>query len=230
MTTTVLGTTIVVEAKRSQEFAACSRSREVRIDLALHLLGLVAAAIGCAILLPLGVVSDSVAYVFGVSLYAVGLLAMLICSALYNGWTQARCRHLLRRLDQGAIFLLIAGTYSPFMTSAIDDPLVAVVYAGICATSAFGLVALFRFPRLFDTVYPWIYVVLGWAVVVVMGPLSSRLSPMVVALICVGGLLYTVGLIFHMREKPYDTPIWHGFVLAAAGCHYLAVFNSVPSL
>jgi hemolysin III len=230
MTTTVIGTTIAVDKRRSNDLVSCYRSREVRIDLALHFLGLVAAAIGCAILLPMGAVSESRAYVFGIVLYVVGLFAMLVCSALYNGWTRAKCRHLLRRLDQAAIFLLMVGTYSPFMTSAIDDPVIAMVYAWVWAVAIFGLISLFRFPRVFDRVYPWIYVVLGWAVVVALGPLSDRVSTTVVALICAGGVLYTVGMIFHMREKPYDTPIWHGFVLAAAGCHYLAVFNSVPAL
>jgi hemolysin III len=230
MTTTVCGTAIAVEAGLSNDLVACSRSREAQIDLALHFLGLVAAAIGCAILLRFGVVSDSLAYLFGVILYIVGLFAMLVCSALYNGWTRAKCRYLLRRLDQAAIFLLMVGTYSPFMTSAIDDPVIAAVYALVWLIAAFGLVSLFRFPRLFDTVYPWIYVVPGWAVVVALGPLSDRVSPMVLALICIGGGLHTVGMIFHLREKPYGTPIWHGFVLVAAGCHYLAVINSVPTL
>src|SRR5437870_1144079 len=118
-------TTTAIVTGRSDDLGACSRSREVQLDLALHFLGLLAAAIGCAILLPLGVVSQSLAYLIGVVLYIVGLFAMLVCSALYNGWTQAKCRHLLRRLDQAAIFLLMVGTYSPFMTSAIDDPLIA---------------------------------------------------------------------------------------------------------
>jgi hemolysin III len=230
MTTTLFGTTIVIEPRRSHDLVACYRRREVRIDLALHFLGLVAAAIGCAILLPLGVVSESRAYLFGVVIYVVGLFAMLVCSALYNGWTQAKCRHLLKRLDQASIFLLMIGTYSPIMTTAIDDPVIAAVYAVAWVIAAFGLISLFRFPRLFDSVYPWIYVVLGWAVVVALWPLSDRVSPMVIALIALGGGLYTIGMIFHMREKPYDTAIWHGFVLAAASCHYLAVFNSVPTL
>lgn len=221
-------TTTAIATGRPHARVPCHQTREARIDLALHLIGLVAALIGCAVLLPKGVVSENPAYFFGVVLYAVGLVAMLVCSALYNGWTQAKCRNLLRRFDQAAIFLMIAGTYSPFMTSAIDDPVVAAVYVAVCAMSAIGLIALFYFPHLFDMVYPWVYVVLGWAILVAVGPLSERLPPTVIALIGIGGVFYSVGLIFHRRERPYDTAIWHAFVLIAAAFHFAAVLHTAP--
>jgi hemolysin III len=202
----------------------CFRDKEVRADIAVHLLAIFAAIVACSVLLPFDRISEDATALTAVSLYLVGLFAMLFCSAVYNGRPDAGCRDFLRRCDQAAILLLIAGTYSPFMAGATDDPRIAAAYAGVWIVTLAGLIGLFAFPRLVERAYPWGYVLLGWAVLAVLGPLSQRLSSDVLALICIGGVFFTAGLIFHLRKRgSYNNAIWHGFVTAGAGCHYLAV-------
>jgi len=202
----------------------CFKDKEVRADIAVHLLAIFAAIVSCGVLLPFDRIAEDATALVGVSLYLVGLFAMLFCSTIYNGRPDARCRDFLRRCDQAAILLLIAGTYSPFMAGAIDDPRIAAAYAGVWMITLAWLVGLFAFPRLAERAYPWGYVLLGWAVVAVLGPMSQLLSSDVLALICIGGVFFTAGMVFHLRKRgSYNNAIWHGFVTAGAACHYLAV-------
>jgi len=213
--------------RQSMTSLPCFQDKEVRADIAVHLLAILAAIVASGVLLPFDRIVEDTTALVAVSLYLVGLFAMLFCSTVYNGRPDAPCRDFLRRCDQAAILLLIAGTYSPFMAGATDDPRIAAAYAGVWIVTLAGLIGLFAFPRVVERAYPWGYVLLGWAVVAVLGPLSQRLATEVLALICIGGLFFTAGMIFHLRKRgSYNNAIWHGFVTAGAGCHYLAVVTN----
>lgn len=163
-----------------------------------------------------------------VMIYAACLMAMLICSALYNMFARDHKTGILRRLDHAAIFLLIAGTYTPLAAMIIGGwtggILLAVVWTG-ALTGA--IVKLLHLQGLEKLTVP-IYLGLGWIVVFAVNPLIENASTFGFYMILAGGLLYTVGTVFYAWKRlPFQNAIWHAFVLAAAVCHFTAVFHDV---
>jgi hemolysin III len=153
---------------------------------------------------------------------------MLGCSALYNARCESPRGDLLRRLDHAAIFVMIAATYTPFLTIKIGGlwGMGLLVYMWVVAGAgvAMKLLWLQRFER-FSVV---LYLFLGWTIVVAIEPLFSSVSQPAIMLLVIGGVFYSVGVVFYLWERlAYQQAIWHGFVIAAAGCHYAAVFGEI---
>ncbi|MET1414525.1 hemolysin III family protein [Roseibium sp. HPY-6] len=163
-----------------------------------------------------------------VMIYAACLMTMLICSALYNMLAKDHKSGLLRRLDHAAIFLMIAGTYTPLAAVIIGGwtggILLAVVWTGALTGALLKLFHLSRTERL---TVP-IYLGLGWVVVFAANPLIEKASSFGFYMILAGGVLYTTGTIFYAWKRlPFQNAIWHAFVLAAAVCHFGAVLHDV---
>jgi hemolysin III len=151
---------------------------------------------------------------------------MLGFSAAYNMVPPSRLKWLLRRFDHSAIYVMIAGTYTPFMTvlreSLWAPGLSITVWTGAIAGAAMKILL----PGRFDRLAIGIYLALGWAIVFALDPLAKALPTTAMWLLTAGGLLYSLGVIFHVWESlRFQNAIWHGFVLAAAGCHYVAVLD-----
>ncbi|WP_305986301.1 hemolysin III family protein [Roseibium sp. MMSF_3544] len=163
-----------------------------------------------------------------VMIYAACLMTMLICSALYNMLAKDHKSGILRRLDHAAIFLMIAGTYTPLAAVIIGGwtggVLLAVVWTGALTGAIVKLAHLSRLEKL---TVP-IYLGLGWVVVFAANPLIEKASTFGFYMILAGGLLYTVGTVFYAWKRlPFQNAIWHAFVLAAAICHFGAVVSDV---
>lgn len=193
-------------------------------DACIHVVGVTAALVACAALA--AVLPRGGRTIGPVVLYAVGLLAMLGCSAAYNLASEGRGKRVLRRLDHAAIFLMIAGTYSPVALLGIGGDwgagLAAVVWTGALAGAALKLVWPGRFERLAIGAY----LLLGWAGLVAIAPLRVGLPAADLALLGGGGLLYSLGVLAHLSTRlPYQNAIWHGFVLAGAACHFVVVLR-----
>lgn len=204
---------------------------EQRVDRVLHWLGILAAAggvVGLVLLIPAR--GDFLAS-GSILVYGAGLLLMLGCSALCNHdlSDQSRTKALFRRLDHSAILFMIAATYTP---------LTLVLMGGVTGWTLFGFVWLValtgiaitlagrRGPRSGVTV--GVCLLLGWSVIAALEPLLAVAPLSVLTLLLAGGLLYTVGVLFYLwKWLPYHVSIWHGFVLAAAGCHYTAILHAV---
>jgi hemolysin III len=166
----------------------------------------------------------------GLLVYSIGLLAMLVCSTLYNSNTNRKLSHLFERFDLSGIFIMIAASYTPFMLAKLDGPMawtiLAIVWAGALGGVALNLLARWNAPR----VYIAMYLVLGWAGLTVVDRLIHTLSPLGLGLLAAGGVLYTVGVIFHLNKKlPFNSAIWHTFVIAAASCHFAVIYLDVAS-
>jgi len=202
--------------------------REYIADAVVHATGVVAGTVGVVVLIVAVAVEGAAAKFAPVLIYSSGLVAMLSGSAAYNVLESSRRRELLRRLDRSAIFLMIAGTYTPFTTMCLSGTwaigLTAVVWSIACA----GIVMTLMQSRAFDRLSIPVYLALGWAAIIALGPLFASLAPLTLALLGAGGLIYSIGVIFHVWESlPYQKAIWHGFVLAAAAVHYAAVVEGV---
>jgi hemolysin III len=154
--------------------------------------------------------------------YGVGLLAMASCSALYAWGRNGPRSEAYRHLDQAAIFVMIAGTYTPFTVAALDGAyrlrLLAEIWGIAIAGGLFKLLS----PRRFAPLAVPLYLIMGWAVLSDPGLLLS-LPAAVLALLVAGGVFYSIGVVFHLSRLRFQEAIWHGFVLVAAACHYAAI-------
>jgi hemolysin III len=191
---------------------------EIRADALVHGAGILAALAGSiALLAHAGNTWVLAAYLFG-------LIVMLACSAAYNLTPPSQLKWILRRFDHSAIFLLIAGTYTPLLPFLPDAAqgwtLGIVTWLG----AAFGIAVKFVFPGRFDRLAILVYLALGWVGVTAAGAFMQVLPPLVINLIIAGGILYTAGVIFYIWESlKFHNAIWHGFVAAAAACHFAAI-------
>jgi len=197
-------------------------------DVVVHAVGLALAIAGCFLLVTTAAQSGSVKLTAALLVYSAGLLAMLGCSTLYNSNTNRKLERLFERMDLSGIFLMIAASYTPFMLAKLDGPMawtiLAIVWTVALAGVALNMLARWNAPK----VYLTLYLVLGWAVLAVFDKLMHTLSPTGLALLAAGGALYTIGVIFHVNKKlPFNSAIWHGFVVAAATCHFLAIYLDV---
>jgi hemolysin III len=197
-------------------------------DHCLHLLGIALGIAGAVAIVALGASRGEPRLVIAVAIYAAGLLAMLICSALYNLAAPSARKERLRRLDHAAIFVMIAGTYTPFLLARMGGAwgwgMLGFVWVAAAVGGALALLAARRFERLELAAY----LLLGWCILAARQPLAAALSGPALKLLLLGGLLYSFGVPFHLwRRLPYHNAIWHGFVLAAAACHYAAILIGV---
>ncbi len=173
------------------------------------------------------------------AVYAAALAGLLGTSALYHRVTwRPRMRSWLRRLDHSMIFVLIAGTYTPFAVLVLEEPLNVVVMAGVWVGAAAGIL----FTLLWSDAPKWLtaaaYVALGWFSIIAMPEITERAGPGALALLAAGGLAYTAGAIVYARRRPDPRPatfgyheIFHVLVVFAAAVHFAAVAAfAVPSV
>lgn len=201
---------------------------EKAVDCAIHSVGLVGAIAGGIVLIVLVTVHGNPAAVASSSVYIGGLLAMFACSGIYNLWRTSRRGSLLQSLDHSAIFLMIAGSYTPFCVLLLPQGWSLAMTASVWAIALSGIAMRLFLPRRFARLSLALYLVLGWLGLVAIGPLGGVLDAATLALLLAGGVVYSTGVIFHLwRRLPFQNAIWHGFVLAGATLHYLAVFNGV---
>jgi hemolysin III len=159
-------------------------------------------------------------------IYSFGLLAVLTISAAYNLWPVSPLKWVLRRFDHSAIYLLIAGTYTPFITQMKAGVESAVLLACVWLTSFIGIALKLGFPGRFDRLSIVLYLLLSWSGVVAYESVFGALPSSTIWLLAAGGILYTAGVIFHLWENlRFQNAIWHAFVLVAAACHYGAVLD-----
>jgi hemolysin III len=192
--------------------------REIRADALVHGAGIVGALAGSIILLAHAGVSWVLAS------YLFGLLTMMIFSAAYNLTPPSHLKWLLRRFDHSAIYLLIAGTYTPLLPYLPDATQSWTFGLVTWLGAAFGVLVKFLFPGRFDRLAILVYLALGWVGVTAAGAFMQVLPPPVMGLIVAGGVLYTAGVIFHVWNRlKFHNAVWHGFVAVAAACHFAAI-------
>ena len=200
---------------------------EIFADGIVHVLGVIIAIGGAAVLIVIAVHAGNITRLAAVSIYLAGFLAMFLLSAVYNLWPVSPVKWWLRRLDHSAIYLLIAATYTAFMLP-MYGALPATTLAAVWSAALAGITLKLFWPGRFDKMAIALCLTMGWSGVLTIGPVSAVLAPVTLFLIAVGGALYSVGVVFHLwNSLRFQNAIWHGFVLAAAACHYVAVVTSL---
>ena len=196
-------------------------------DLVVHVVGLTLALVGGVVLLALAVQARSISLTVGVAIYAAGLLAMLAFSTAYN-FASAAHRPWLRRLDHAGIFLMIAGSYTPFTTQNLTGAWAWGMTAAVWSAALVGAVGKLFLPRLDRRIWVGVYLLLGWLVLVALKPMIVTTAAAALVLLALGGVLYSTGVLFYLNKRlKFARAIWHGHVVAAAGAHWTAVLLGV---
>lgn len=205
---------------------SASTRAEWLADLCVQLTGLAAAIVGAAVLLSNALPTAAPPVAMGLLLYAVGVLAMLVASTLYHAFSATRDRDRLRRLDHAAIFLMMAGTYTPFALIAVGGRLGIALLIIVWAAAIFGAVSKLAWPQKIERYSLALYLCIGWCVLLVAPFLLESLPARLIALIAAGGVIYTTGIVFHLwRSLRFHKAVWHGCVLSATACHYTALLG-----
>jgi hemolysin III len=191
-------------------------------DAAIHVLGILF-AINASLWLLFNVTGLSV--VVSVTIYCVGLLAMIGFSAAYNLMPQHRPSKLvLRRLDHAAIFIMIAATYTPFAVNRLEPPYGPVILGIVWLSATIGVIMKVLFPLRFERASLALYIGMGWLIVTVIAPLAHAMATLDFWLLMAGGVVYSAGVVFYVWERiPYHKAIWHGAVLAAAALQFSSI-------
>lgn len=206
------------------DFPTYTRAERL-FDGVIHVTGVGAALAGLVTLLVLAGYALDLVSVFALIVYGAALLATFSFSAAYNLVQHHHpSKEWLRRLDHAAIFLMIAGTYTPFALLALPRGEGLILLALVWCVALAGMVLKLFWPHRLKRGSVVLYLVQGWAVVFVLDTLVVSLDTAPLVLLGLGGCLYTLGVVFHIWESlPFQNAIWHLFVLAAASCHFAAV-------
>ncbi len=189
-----------------------------------HGVGIVLSITGLAVLVAIATLHGSARHVVTSAIFGVSLILAYVASTLYHAIPLPRAKRVLRILDHASIYLLIAGTYTPFTLLVLPRPWSWGLFVGIWVAAVGGILfkvfALGRAPILSAL----FYLAMGWSVVVAFEPLVTHLAPGGLKLVIAGGLCYTVGLLFFAWQRlPYHHFVWHLWVLAGSTLHFFAV-------
>lgn len=196
-----------------------------------HGLGLLLAVGGLTVLIVFASLYGTVWHIVSFGVYGVTLVMLFGISTLYHASRQLRRKRLLQILDHAALFLLIAGTYTPFTLVTLNGGWGWSLFGIEWGLAVVGIVLKIFFIHRFQVGFVLVYLAMGWIVLLALGPIRAQLSEGGMALLFAGGLAYTCGLGFYAWEKlPFHHTLWHLSVLAGSICHYCAVLFYVLSV
>lgn len=189
-----------------------------------HGVGALLAIGGLVVLVMLAALRGDVWHVVSCSIYGASMVILYTASTLYHAVSRPRAKATLQVFDHAAIFLLIAGTYTPFTLVSLQGPWGWSIFGTVWGLAIAGIVLEIAYPRRWPARSLSLYVAMGWVVVVAVKPLLAALPPGGLILLVLGGLAYTVGIGFYAAKRlPYGHAIWHLFVLAGTVLHFFAV-------
>lgn len=204
-------------------YPSYTRSERI-VDGSMHLIGVTGAVLGAILLLIWSAKTSSPGEMAAVAIYAITLIATFSASAFYHMTPWERIRPVLRRIDHAAIYLKIAGTYTPLVVM-IGSGLAYVMLVIVWAMAVIGMTLKLAFWRTPGRFGPVLYLVMGWMSIVLILTSWSKLP---LAYIIAGGLLYTAGVAFYAaKNMKYSNAIWHGFVISASACFFMAISLAV---
>lgn len=189
-----------------------------------HGLGVILGIVGIPILTALATIKGSPAAIVGAAVYGFGFLMVYGSSAIYHGVTHPRAKEFFRVLDHISIYLMIAGSYTPFILVYHFNGTGIALLSTIWGIALVGTVFKILFAARYTLLSTMLYVAMGWLVILFGRSLLFEMPTSCLVLLLIGGGLYSLGVVFFLWEKlPYNHAIWHLFVLAGSVCHYVAV-------
>nr|WP_314260302.1 hemolysin III family protein [uncultured Devosia sp.] len=223
----------MMDLQQSQSFYAWWSGRqrpytkaEILADGAIHILGLVGAIAAGSILLTFALFETAPEAVPALSIYIGTLVVLLSCSMAFNMYPVSRTKMWLARLDQAAIFLFIAGSYTPFLSVISDTTSGALLMSFVWGASLVGVGLKLVMPRRSSKLAIPLYMAIGWSGILVFQSLAEQLPESTMWLILAGGITYSLGVIFHLWDTlKFQNVLWHVFVVAGASLHLWAVID-----
>ena len=199
-------------------------------DGAMHAVGVIGAVAGTIVLLIWAAGITSAGNIAALSIYGATLIATFVASAIYHMTPWEQIRPLLRRFDHAAIYLKIAGTYTPLVVM-IGTGFSYVILSVVWGLAVIGMVLKLFFWRTPGRFGPALYLIMGWLSIGLIWAMIPIVPTTVIWLIAAGGLIYTAGVpIYAAKSMPFSTPIWHGFVVVASACFFAAITIGVAAM
>ncbi|MEM6160416.1 hemolysin III family protein [Erwinia sp. P6884] len=159
------------------------------------------------------------------SLYGGSMILLFLASTLYHAIPHPHAKRWLKKLDHCAIYLLIAGTYTPFLLIGLKSPLAHGLMGVIWGLALAGILFKLLFVHRFEKLSVITYLLMGWLSLIVIWQLALKLPAGGIWLLAAGGVIYSLGVIFYVSKRiPFNHAIWHGFVLAGCLCHFLSIY------
>ncbi|EEY39868.1 hypothetical protein VII_003638 [Vibrio mimicus MB451] len=197
-----------------------------------HGVGLILGIVGLVLLLVKAVDQQADALtITSMSIYGGSMIALFLASTLYHAIPYQRAKRWLKTFDHCAIYLLIAGSYTPFLLVSLRTPLAVGLMIVIWSIALIGILMKIAFVYRFKKLSLVTYLTMGWLSLIVIYQLAIHLDVGGLTLLAAGGLIYSLGVIFYVAKRiPYNHAIWHAFVLAGCACHFLAIYLYVEPI
>lgn len=199
---------------------------EERANAITHGLGVVLGVVGLILLLirAFDYQADMLT-VASMAVYGSSIILLFLASTLYHSITTEKTKRLLKTLDHCAIYLLIAGSYTPFLLVSLRTPLAMGLMAVIWGIALVGIIMKIAFVYRFKRLSLVTYLAMGWLSLIVVYQLAMNIEMGGLVLLALGGVIYSLGVIFYVAKRiPYNHAIWHLFVLAGCACHFFAIY------
>lgn len=183
---------------------------------------------GMAVLLVMAIRMEDVWKIVSFSIYGVSMTLLFVASTLYHSARRPEVRRTFKMLDHCAIFLLIAGTYTPFLLVNMRGGVGWTMFAVIWGLALAGIALKLVFGHRFKPLQITIYLLMGWLVMLASRELAESVNSLGRWLLVAGGITYTLGVVFYVIKKiPYNHAIWHLFVVGGSTCHFFAIYYGV---
>ncbi|MEH6530087.1 MAG: hemolysin III family protein [Photobacterium frigidiphilum] len=197
-----------------------------------HGLGLIFGIVGLVLLLNQGNAANAgFMSMASLSIYGSSIILLYLASTLYHAIPYERAKRALKTFDHSAIFLLIAGTYTPFLLISLRTPLAITLMSVIWGLAIIGIALKIIFVYRFKRLSLITYLTMGWLSVIVIYQLAISISTGGLVLLGLGGVIYSLGVFFYVNKRiPYNHAIWHMFVLGGTVCHFFAIYYYVKPI
>lgn len=193
-----------------------------------HGIGVGLSIAGLVILIVRAVKAGTGWHLAGFLVFGISLLLLYLASTIYHSFASKPWKGILQRLDHAMIYFLIAGTYTPFLLTNSRTSLGWIVFGTVWGLSIVGFVLKLAFSNKFEKPTVWLYLLMGWAGMVVFFQPGLKLSTLTIVFLLIGGAFYSLGIIFYRWKKlPYGHAVWHLFVLGGSIFHYFSIMQLV---
>ena len=193
-----------------------------------HGMGLLLSIIGLLLLIDTTLSTGDIWKVLTASVFGMSLITLYMASTCYHSCHSIERKHKFKVWDHCSIYLLIAGSYTPFTLITLEGTLGWTLFCIIWGLALTGIAFKLLFVNRFNILFTCLYVLMGWLVVVAVEPMAAGLPSEALLLVFMGGIFYSVGVIFYIWERPrFNHAIWHLFVLGGSVCHYMAIYSYV---
>ncbi|MGE6434881.1 PAQR family membrane homeostasis protein TrhA [Shewanella baltica] len=221
----------VIEQQNPANIPAKSGPYSIKEEIAnsvSHGLGVIAGIVALVLMLLKGQDHLTPIQLTGVAIYGTSIIVLFLCSTLYHSVSHSGWKHKLKIADHCAIYCLIAGTYTPLMLISLQGTQSIVILTAIWSLAIGGILFKTLFIHKFKKLSLVLYLAMGWLCVTVMGDLTAAMSELGFNLLILGGLFYTLGVVFYVGKRiPFNHAIWHLFVLGGAMSHFLCIYLTV---